>query len=78
MLEPVGVVAFGEVFAEVGPAALLAGEGTFDEGLGTFFARCLALGMDLRPYADSGQFTIHHIDPAELAPGEFAQMLRTA
>ncbi|GAB3373151.1 ATPase domain-containing protein [Massilia agri] len=50
----------------------------FDEGLGTFFARCLALGMDLRPYADSGQFTIHHIDPAELAPGEFAQMLRDA
>ena len=50
----------------------------FDEGLGTFFARSLALGMDLRPYADSGQFTVHHIDPAELAPGEFAQMLRDA
>ncbi len=50
----------------------------FDEGLGTFFARSLALGMDLRPYADSGQFTIQHIDPAELAPGEFAQMLRDA
>ncbi|MEW6762782.1 MAG: ATPase domain-containing protein [Pseudomonadota bacterium] len=50
----------------------------FDEGLGTFFARSLALGMDLRPYADSGQFAIHHIDPAELAPGEFAQMLRDA
>ncbi|MCD2515808.1 circadian clock protein KaiC [Massilia sp. G4R7] len=50
----------------------------FDEGLGTFFARSLALGMDLRPYADSGQFLIQHIDPAELAPGEFAQMLRDA
>jgi circadian clock protein KaiC len=50
----------------------------FDEGLGTFFSRNAALGMDLRPYAASGQLRIHHIDPAELAPGEFAQMLRDA
>ncbi|MDB5746789.1 MAG: circadian clock protein KaiC [Massilia sp.] len=50
----------------------------FDEGLGTFFARSAALGMDLRPYADNGQLRLLHIDPAELAPGEFAQMLRDA
>lgn len=50
----------------------------FDEGLGTFFARSSALGMDLQRYADSGQLKIHHIDPAELSPGEFAQMLRDA
>ena len=50
----------------------------FDEGLGTFFARSTALGMNLRPYADSGQLRISHIDPAELSPGEFAQMLRDA
>ncbi|MFL6675126.1 MAG: ATPase domain-containing protein [Massilia sp.] len=50
----------------------------FDEGLATFFARSAALGMDLRAYSDSGQLRIHHIDPAELAPGEFAQMLRDA
>lgn len=50
----------------------------FDEGLNTFFQRCAALGMDLRNYALSGQLAIHHIDPAELAPGEFAQMLRDA
>lgn len=50
----------------------------FDEGLGTFFARCTALGMDLRPYAENGRLHIHHIDPAELAPGQFAQMLRDA
>jgi circadian clock protein KaiC len=50
----------------------------FDEGLGTFFSRSAALGMDLRPYADSGQLRLQHIDPAELAPGEFAQMLRDA
>ena len=50
----------------------------FDEGLGTFFARTTALGMDLRPYADNGQLRLQHIDPAELAPGQFAQMLRDA
>jgi circadian clock protein KaiC len=50
----------------------------FDEGLATFFMRSAALGMDLRPYAHNGQLRIHHIDPAELAPGEFAQMLRDA
>ncbi len=50
----------------------------FDEGLGTLFSRSTALGMDVRPYIDSGHLTIHHIDPAELAPGEFAQMLRDA
>jgi circadian clock protein KaiC len=50
----------------------------FDEGMGTFFARNLALGMDLRPFAENGQLRLHHIDPAELSPGEFAQMLRDA
>ena len=50
----------------------------FDEGLSTFFARCAALGMEVQPYVASGQLAIHHIDPAELAPGEFAQMLRDA
>jgi circadian clock protein KaiC len=50
----------------------------FDEGLGTFFARSTALGMELRPYADNGQLHMHHIDPAELSPGQFAQMLRDA
>jgi circadian clock protein KaiC len=50
----------------------------FDEGLGTLFARSAALGMDLRPYIDSGDLLIKHIDPAELAPGEFAHMLRNA
>ena len=48
----------------------------FDEGMGTFFARSAALGMDLRPHVDSGLLRIAHVDPAELSPGEFAQKLR--
>jgi circadian clock protein KaiC len=50
----------------------------FDEGLATFYARNEALGMDLRQYAKDGRLKIHHIDPAELSPGEFAHMLRDA
>jgi circadian clock protein KaiC len=50
----------------------------FDEGLGTFFVRSSALGMDLRPFVEQGRLRIHHIDPAELSPGQFAQMLRDA
>ncbi len=50
----------------------------FDEGLGTFFARCAMLGMNLRPFVDNGQLRVQHIDPAELSPGQFAQMLRHA
>jgi circadian clock protein KaiC len=50
----------------------------FDEGLGTFYIRSEALGMDIKPYVDNGQLKISHIDPAELSPGEFAQLLRDA
>jgi len=49
----------------------------FDEGLGTFFARTKALAMDLHGYVTSGQLKVQHVDPAELAPGEFAHMLRS-
>jgi circadian clock protein KaiC len=50
----------------------------FDEGLGTFYIRSEALGMDIKPYVENGQLKISHIDPAELSPGEFAQLLRDA
>ncbi|HEX8406844.1 MAG TPA: ATPase domain-containing protein [Duganella sp.] len=50
----------------------------FDEGLGTFLARSAALGMDLRPHVASGLLHLRHVDPAELSPGEFAQMVRDA
>ncbi|CAN5888097.1 hypothetical protein BH11PSE8_BH11PSE8_32830 [soil metagenome] len=44
----------------------------FDEGLITLRTRAGALGMDLGPFLESGQLTLHQIDPAELSPGEFA------
>ncbi len=48
----------------------------FDEGLPTLMARSTALGMDLRPFVESGQLAIRQIDPAEMSPGEFAHHVR--
>jgi circadian clock protein KaiC len=50
----------------------------FDEGLHTLLMRSEALGMDIRPYLESGLMSIHQIDPAELSPGEFASGVRHA
>jgi circadian clock protein KaiC len=50
----------------------------FDEGLATLLARAAALGMDLAPHIETGRLTITQIDPAELAPGEFASKVRIA
>ncbi|KQP31254.1 circadian clock protein KaiC [Methylobacterium sp. Leaf104] len=50
----------------------------FDEGLATLLARAVMLGMDLAPHMEAGRLTITQIDPAELSPGEFAAMVRSA
>jgi circadian clock protein KaiC len=50
----------------------------FDEGMGTFITRSIALGMDLRPYVESGQLKMHQIDPAERSPGEFASLIHSS
>ena len=50
----------------------------FDEGLGTLFARAAALGVPLQEYVDQGLISIQQIDPAEMAPGQFVQLVRDA
>jgi circadian clock protein KaiC len=50
----------------------------FDEGLGTLFARAAALGLPLQKYVDQGLVVIQQIDPAEMSPGQFAQLVRDA
>ncbi|HSI52513.1 MAG TPA: ATPase domain-containing protein, partial [Ramlibacter sp.] len=63
-------------------AALLRGEKAvyylFDEGLGTLLIRSKALGMDIEDFLRSGQLRIQTLDPAEVSPGEFANMVRSA
>ena len=61
-------------------SALLRGEKVvyflFDESLGTLLTRSRALGMDLDAFISDGQLVIETLDPAEVSPGEFANMVR--
>jgi circadian clock protein KaiC len=50
----------------------------FDEGMRTLLTRTANLGMNLAPHLASGALTVRPIDPAELSPGEFAGLIRTA
>ena len=63
-------------------AALARGERAvyylFDEGLGTLLLRSKALGLDIEQSLADGQLEIKALDPAEVSPGEFANMVRDA
>ncbi|MEA2753916.1 MAG: circadian clock protein KaiC [Aliidongia sp.] len=48
----------------------------FDEGRGTLEARARTLGLPLQESLDSGLLHFHQVDPAEMAPGEFAAVVR--
>jgi circadian clock protein KaiC len=50
----------------------------FDEGLGTLFARAAGLGVRLQDYVDQDLISVQQIDPAEMSPGEFTQLVRDA
>ncbi|WP_380788223.1 ATPase domain-containing protein [Sphingomonas sp. R86521] len=50
----------------------------FDERLPTLLKRSAALGMDLKPFLDTGDLELRAIDPAEMSPGEFANAIRNA
>jgi len=51
---------------------------SFEEGMHTLRTRSAALGMPLDEHMTSGHITVRSIDPAELAPGEFAHAVRHA
>ncbi len=50
----------------------------FDESRRSLVKRSAGLGMDLARHMDSGLITAQQVDPAELAPGEFAHLVREA
>ena len=50
----------------------------FEESLATLINRSAGLGMDLQTHLASGDLALRTIDPLELTPGKFADMVRTA
>lgn len=48
----------------------------FEETLNTLLGRAAGLGMNLQPYIDSGLMKFEHLDPAEVSPGEFVDIVR--
>jgi circadian clock protein KaiC len=49
----------------------------FDEELGLLIERAKGLGIDIQTLIDSGDLFVTQVDAAELAPGEFAHLVRT-
>jgi circadian clock protein KaiC len=50
----------------------------FDENRRSLLKRSAAVGMDLAGPLEEGLITAQQVDPAELAPGEFANLVREA
>jgi circadian clock protein KaiC len=50
----------------------------FEETIETLMGRAAGLGMDLSKHVESGRVIISHLDPAEVSPGEFVDMVRDA
>jgi circadian clock protein KaiC len=50
----------------------------FDEVPSTLVVRGEGLGLRVREDIDAGRIMIRHIDPAELAPGQFSHLVRHA
>jgi len=48
----------------------------FEETVNTLMGRAKGLGMDLGPFVRDGRIRIEHLDPAEVSPGEFVNMVR--
>jgi circadian clock protein KaiC len=50
----------------------------FDEGIGTLLHRCRSLGLPLEEFIANGQLEVLPLDPAEMSPGQFSNMVRLA
>lgn len=51
---------------------------SFEEGLTTLLQRTAALGIPLAREIEAGRVRVRQVDPAEISPGEFSQLVRKA
>jgi circadian clock protein KaiC len=47
----------------------------FDESAESIYGRAAGLQMDIKPYVESGLLTLRQVNPAEMSPGEFTQLV---
>ncbi len=70
------------IVSQYAAAAALDGERaslfTFEEGHNTLYQRSAALGIPLAEQVEAGRVRLQRIDPAELTPGEFTELVRVA
>lgn len=50
----------------------------FEETYATMLMRTNSVGMDIQKHIDSGMMRFHKIDPAQLSPGEFTDLIKRA
>jgi len=50
----------------------------FEETINTLIQRASGLDMRILPHIESGLIKINHLDPAEMSPGEFVDLVRKA
>ena len=48
----------------------------FDESIGSIHDRAAGLGMPIAPFVAAGTISLEQINPAEMSPGEFTQLIR--
>jgi circadian clock protein KaiC len=48
----------------------------FDERIGTLLIRAKSIGIHLQAHIDSGLLHLRQVDPSEISPGEFTNMVR--
>jgi circadian clock protein KaiC len=68
-------VQYAVAAAERGDHAIIC---AFDESLRSLETRTAALGIKFKEGTEAGQVTLRQIDPAELSPGEFIDLIRTS
>ncbi len=51
---------------------------TFDETAPSYLARAAGLGLDLQAFLREDRLTVDQVDPGQLSPGQFAQIIRKA
>lgn len=69
------VLQYAHAAAERGEKSIIL---AFEESLNTLIMRSNSVGMNVEKHIKSGMMKIHKVDPAQLSPGEFTDLIKSA